>query len=604
MARLSVGARCGWQPALPLATPAARLSWRAGVPVAESLRLAWRVAERSGRSARGRWGSAAAAAVGARLAGDRGLAVAASARSGWAPQPRQASSVRTVWGPCDALALPGARMPGSPGVRDAIGARTPWGPCDALALTGMRMPWAPSLPAAVSLRTPWGRWFNPIAVGVRGPWDHEPDEPASTIVIPLRLVYRMLHTITIRPVGDTVELPCSSVTVTQDADSWAYSVDVEILGRSEWQRVAPVGGVPVECELIIDGHAFRALIESCEGTHEHARLPVGRARGRSLSARLAGEYSPARDYAEAAGWNLAQLADRELPPAGWSLDWQAADGAVPAGAWSYQGLAPIAAMARVADAAGAILVPSRTAQALTALPRWSVLPWAFAGATPDVEIPLESVLSATEALPVPGDPANAVYVVGGDVGGVLAWVKRTGSAGDLLLPSISEPLATAEPIARARGARALADQWPAPAYTGFAVPLSAPGGDWPLLELGQLVSLTGAGAPVRGIVSSVTITGRTGQRGGLVVEQQVGIGARSRNTYAAWRRLQDSRPLLPATVTAVIGGDRYTVELAIGGATIPVRSAASWTVGSTVWVQAGTIVGAAPAFGVAVELDV
>lgn len=592
MARLSVGARCGWTPASPLATPSARTDWRAGAPVTASLRLAWRVADACSHGSMLRWGAASGLALTLRAPWGRGAGCAAGVRSGWRPAERYADSVRTPWAPCVPLPAAMAWMPWQRGERFGSTSRTPWGPYVPLATPAVRTPWAPAVAVAVSVRTPWARHFAPLAIGWRDAWDHEPDEPASTVVIPLRLVYRMLHTITIRPLGDTDELPCASVTITHDADSWAYSVEVEVLGRSQWQRVAPVAGAPIECELIIDGHTWRVLIEACEGTHTHARLPVGRARGRSLSARLAGEYSAARDYTENAARTLAQLADQELPPTGWTLDWQCADWTVPAGAWSYQALPPIAAMARVVEAAGGILVPDRSAQTLVALPRWPVLPWAFAGATPAVEIPLEVLSSATEALPVPGDPANAVYVIGGDVGGVLGWVKRTGSAGDRLLSPISDPLATAEAAARARGARALADQWPAPAYTGFAMPLSPAGGDFPPLELGQLVSLTGSSTPVRGIVSSVTITGRASQRGGLVVEQQIGIGPRSRNAWSAWRRLTAPEPLQPATITAALGSGRYLAALAIGGAEIPVRGTA--TVGATVWVRGGRIEGEAP----------
>lgn len=594
------GARCGWPAATPLSGPARRDPWAAGAPQAAALRLAWRVAERTGAGVRTGWSRAPALAASHRAGWQSARPLSAPAqRVPWGWLPAHARASRLPWAAAHALAAPSERLPWGIGRAATSPVRLAWQPATARARHA-RLAWGSATAHTAGVRLPWWREFSPITAGVRGPWDHEP-EPVDTVLIPLRLVYRMLHSITIRPLGDTAELPCASVTITHDADSWAYSVEVDILGRSQWQRVAPVAGEPIECELIIDGHTWRVLIEACEGTHTHARLPVGRARGRSLSARLAGEYSAARDYTETAARTLAQLADQELPPTGWTLDWQCADWTVPAGAWSYQSLPPIAAMARVVEAAGGILVPDRNAQTLVALPRWPVLPWAFAGATPAVEIPLEVLSSATEALPVPGDPADAVYVIGGDVGGVLGWVKRTGSAGDRLLSPISDPLATAEAAARARGARALADQWPAPAYTGFTLPLSPVGGDFPLLELGQLVSLTGSSTPVRGIVSSVTITGRASQRGGLVVEQQIGLGARSRNAYAAWRRLTAPEPLQPATITTDLGSGRYLAALAIGGAEIPVRGTA--TVGATVWVRGGRIEGEAPGLaGYSVEV--
>lgn len=591
MARIAVLTGVAWARAQPRPAPAARINWRRGERADAGLRLAWRVAERRAQPQRLPWAPPLGRDSSARLKWGRGLPTAAPVRPRWAAPGYRAAAVLAAWGRAQPRAGDAVRSVWLRGAPEAAAALAVWGRALLRAGDPLRILWPGASGITTAARLPWGRHWHPLGAPVPIIWDHEP-EPVAGVVVPLRLVYRMFNTITIRPVGDTDELPCSSVTIAQDADSWAYSVDVEILGRSEWQRVAPADSEPVEVEIIVNGHTFRALIESCEGGHEHARLPTGRARGRSLSARLAGEYSAPRDYTETAARTLAQLADQELPATGWTLDWQCPDWTVPAGAWSYQSLPPIAAMARVVEAAGGILVPARSAQTLVAMPRWPVLPWAFAGATPDVEIPLDAVLSATEALPMPGDPANAVYVIGGDVGGVLGWVRRTGSAGDRLLPPISEPLATAEAAARARGGRAIADQWPAPAYTGFTLPLSPVGGDFPLLDLGQLVSLTGAGAPVRGIVSSVTITGRAGQRGGLVVEQQVGIGPRSRNAWSAWRRLTAPEPLLPATITADLGAGRCLAALAIGGAEIPARGVA--TVGAAVWIRGGRIEGEAP----------
>ena len=604
MARLASLLGATWTRAQALSAKPARIDWRRGMPADAGLRLVWRAAERGGRAQRCTWAAPTARAAGAQLPWGRAAGRAQAGRLSWAPLAYLAGAMRLPWG----LAAPTAgarRVLWVPPTYLAGAMRLPWGLAAPTAGAG-RVPWPAAFGLTRATRLPWGRFWNPLGAPAPIVWDHEPDTPdVPGHVVPLRLVYRMLHSVTIRPSGSAVDIDCASITITQDADSWAYSVDVEILGRTEWQRVAPADGEPVDVVITVDGYEFRALIESCEGTHQHARMPVGRARGRALSAWLASEYSPARDYAEAGAWNLSQLADRELPPSGWTLDWQAADGAVPAGAWAYQALAPIAAIARCADAAGAIIVPSRAAQTLTVTPRWPVLPWLFADAVPDIEAPIAALLSATEALPAPGYPENAVYVVGGDIGGVLGRVLRAGTAGDRLAASVQDALITAEPIARARGARALADLWPAPAYTSVTAPLSTPGGDWPLLGIGQLVSLTGSGAPVRGIVSSVTVTARTSDRGGIVVEQQIDIGPRSRNAYTAWRRLQDARPLLPATVIADLGGGRYTVALAIGGAEIPVRSSATtWAIGATVWVQAGSIVGAAPAFAAALEIEI
>lgn len=81
-----------------------------------------------------------------------------------------------------------------------------------------------------------------------------------------------------------------------------------------------------------------------------------------------------RSYTELNQRLLSQLAQQELPT-GWVLDWQASDWLIPAGVWTYSNLAPIDAIAQLAEAAGAFILPDMATRKLTVLSKYPVAPW-------------------------------------------------------------------------------------------------------------------------------------------------------------------------------------------------------------------------------------
>lgn len=593
MARLAVGTGMAGRPAVPLPAPSARSAWGAGAPRSPGLRLAWRVAERSGRGAPMRWGAAAGRSVSDRAGWVRGGALpAAVLRCVWSFGARRGGAVRVPWGVC--VALPGrpVRMLWPFGTRTGDGSRLPWQPAVGLDTPGARGRWASATAVADSVRLPWSRHFLPLAPSVRGAWDFEPDTPPPppAHVVPLRLVYAMYcdATVTRLPSGDPVEV--GSLTLTEDADGVDIDVSLEVLGRASLDLVAPDSTGPAVLQASLNGLPWRFIAEDWDCTEEHGTLTVARVRGRSLSALLGSPFSPARDYTESAARSVAQLADQELPPAGWSLDWRAQDWSVPAGAWSYQGLSPAQAIARCADAAGAIVVPGRAAQTLTVQPRYPVLPWDWPTATPDYDVPREVLLSATGRYPVP-EQANGVYIHGGPVGGVLAWARRTGSAGDRLAATVEDALLTDTAGAQARAARILAGQAQQPALSAIVLPLGGP--DFPPARLGHLFRISGStGQPdVLGIATSITITCQRDQRGALRIEQTIGLGERTPNLWAAWQRLLPTDPRRVGTITTDHGDGTVSVSLPTGGT---LRVLGSGTAGAKVYTRSGRIEGPAP----------
>jgi hypothetical protein len=207
------------------------------------------------------------------------------------------------------------------------------------------------------------------------------------------------------------------------------------------------------------------------------------------------------------------------------------------------------------------------------------LPWQFhdAGITPNLIIP-ESAIITVNTQSRTQSPINAVYVHGGQNGGVLALCRLNGTAGDVLAPTSSNNLITDVTAARVLGERILAGMATQPIISGFSLPL---GGDFALASVGWLVDVMNE----RAIINSVAISVEFGK-----VSQSIGIGENTNNAYSKLMHLLPSQPLLVGTVAAV-SGDIAILTLLDGGV-ITARGAG--TVGSNYYVRNGLIESAAP----------
>jgi hypothetical protein len=233
-----------------------------------------------------------------------------------------------------------------------------------------------------------------------------------------------------------------------------------------------------------------------------------------------------RDYRESSTLTSQQLAEQELP-SGWSLTWAAPSWIIPADAFQYTGLTPIAAIAKIAEAGGGYIQSDLTLNRLHIKQRYPFAPWTWDLETPDFAVPKDIILQRSSTKK-PGLGKNGVYVHG-EVGGVLALVRRNGTAGDKLLGTIVDPLISDTLPARHRGINALAGAMRQSTET-HELPLDG--------ALGGLIlpgSLLGVGAQVSGsfvkewtgMVNGVTVTAnaaRAGDRGvNLRVRQQLNV---------------------------------------------------------------------------------
>lgn len=407
----------------------------------------------------------------------------------------------------------------------------------------------------------------------------------SASSIPIQRTYLMLHDLYVIRLSDDAPVPTRDFRLTLDVDSWAWTFSATLLGPDAVDLLQPPGSDPVILEVGVDGHIWHILVEDWTENRVFGSRSI-QVTGRSLSALLAAPYELPRSYAETAARTAHQLADQELPFE-WSLTWGLTDWLVPAGAWTYQNLTPIQAIARVAEAPGAVIVPAKADKSLTIQPRYPSAPWEYAAATPILTVPEQALTSLSSRL-AQETGANAVYVHGAEVGGVLARIYRSGTAGDRAAQTVMDTLITHTDAARQRGKRILSAQHQPPEVRSVTLPLDD-GTGFPLAEIGDLVEI-GLSTPVRGIVAGVQVQVQRDQ--GLKVRQTLTLGEDAPNAWSRFSRLLPTDPLLVGEILANHGDGTATVQPPAGG-TMRVRG--TGTVGQNVYVRGGRIEGAAPA---------
>lgn len=410
------------------------------------------------------------------------------------------------------------------------------------------------------------------------------------VAIPRRRSYLVIHSIEVVRLPDRLAIPASNLSIEISADAWAWSWSGTLLGAAALDAVLPTDDQPVTLEVAIDGYTWQLLVEEWSEDRSYGSRAV-RVSGRGLSAWLAEPYQLPGSGISAYDRTIQQLLAEQLPVGeGWTLTWEPglADWLVPAGAWSWQQKAPMSAIHEAAQSVGLIVVPSRATQVLHIAPRYRVLPWNYATTDPDLTIPDSAILALTRRRQADAQ-ANAVYVHGGEVGGIQARVYRALSAADRLANSESSQLITHVDAARALGSRILAAHQAQPELKSITMPL---GGVFALPEMGDLLAVELGADTIRGTVSAIQIAAaRAGDGKSVTVRQTLTLGEDTGTAWARFKRLLPADPLLLGEATIVHADGTVTVTL-LGGGTVRVRGTA--TQGGQVYVRSGQIQGEAP----------
>lgn len=509
-AALAGGTRAHWQASLGLHA-GTRALWQLGLGATAALRAPFEEARALRAGARTHWQRAADQSIAARLAFEQALALTRAARAHWQP----ATPLLPWWAlhNAPAIALPTAWRPHWQEAwlpRPGGTVRLPPQPPD------KPICYDPARLGQLVFRQRAGTTQHGTLFFICTRSSEPPGPPAGRWIIPVLEVYMSAHNLSAvsMPSLEPVVLLDASIESDDGGFCWALSAT----GREHlMDQLAPVAGLPARVRVTVDGHAWVFAIERISRTRRFGQHRAA-IQGRSLTALVGDPYFPAQDFASAADITAHQALIGALDLTGVGITWDVADWLMPGGVWQYNGT-PLAAALRLAESAGNVLRSHATDAQLIMAPGYTAMPWDWASATPDVSMPADIIL--TDSLePDPSPEYNAVYV-SGQQSGVLGHVVRTGTAGDLIAPPVTDPYITHAEAARMRGQRILGAAGRRMTQTITAPFLTDAWAPGPILP-GYLVQVTDIGETWRGLVRGIRISASM-----TTVRQQITIERRT-----------------------------------------------------------------------------
>ena len=282
------------------------------------------------------------------------------------------------------------------------------------------------------------------------------DTPPAVIYISPANSYIVINHIEIHRAGSADLLPCESLGMTLERDSWTWSFTATFALGALDALMPGSDGAPVELRATINGQPFGLLAERISRS---VRFPerLVKVTGRGLAAVLDAPYAPVQTFSATQPRTAHQLMLDVLTlngvSMGWQVDWQLTDWHVPAGAFMHQGTWA-SALNHIAGAAGGYIQPHDTDARLHVLPAWPQPWWRWAGMPPDIELPRG--VAEVEDTEWVQEPAYNRIFISGEAGGILGDYKRAGTAGEVLRPMVVHPLITDEAAARQRATAELA----------------------------------------------------------------------------------------------------------------------------------------------------
>jgi len=330
-----------------------------------------------------------------------------------------------------------------------------------------------------------------------------PPPSTETVVVPIRRVYMLINSASLRRVEGSIALPTFEMSLSLDTDSWTWGFSASLPGSTLSDLEPASSGAPVEVEALINGVAYRALVESISRSREFGRNEL-RVQGRGKTALLDSPYAPAQSFDNNTAARTAQQLMGDVlsiggVPIGWSVDWSLTDWLVPQGVFNHQGTY-VSALNAIAGAAGGYVQPHASTQTVRVLSRYPSAPWDWAGVTPDYELP--AAVTVREGIEWAERARYNRVFVSGVREGIVGQVTRTGSAGDLLAPMVTDPLITHADAARQRG-RVILSNTGRVANVSLRLPVLPATG---IITPGKFVRYTDGATTRLGIVRSVGVS--------------------------------------------------------------------------------------------------
>ena len=173
----------------------------------------------------------------------------------------------------------------------------------------------------------------------------------------------VFNTVTLHRVDTGAVLHALGFTMSLDEGSWTWNWEASLHESARNHLGRDSSGRPAELAVVVNGVAFRLLLEN--RAKDERFLPELRftVSGRGKAAILDEPYAPVMNFGNAANRTAQQLAAEVLTingvSMGWDVDWGLTDWFVPGGAWTFQGTY-INAINDIANAAGGYVQPHNT----------------------------------------------------------------------------------------------------------------------------------------------------------------------------------------------------------------------------------------------------
>lgn len=320
-------------------------------------------------------------------------------------------------------------------------------------------------------------------------------------LVSIQRSYRVINSASLIRVSDSTDIPCSSITIKLDRDSWGWTLSASLLGRAAHDLI-PV--CPGKVRATLNGFSWDFIVDDLRYSRAFGEFSATLA-GRSPAAVMASPYATTRSYQEPLLHTAQQLALQELA-LDWQLDWseELTDWTVPEGTYDYQNLTPMESIVRVVKAAGGWVWADATEAVLHAVPRWPYKPWDWANAVPVASLPSSYTLTEQRRAET-GAEYDCILVSGGVNNGVCVLATRTGMPGTYPADAVVDSLITDVAPATARAIQEIADAWPMKHYS-LSLPLQASPAGAGLLLPGTVFDFVDGEDGWRGLITGVTLS--------------------------------------------------------------------------------------------------
>lgn len=269
-------------------------------------------------------------------------------------------------------------------------------------------------------------------------------------------VHNVNNNATMRRVSDNVEIFLYQADMAIDRTTWAWSLTAQ-LSYTELAKVQPGTGNLVEVEVLVNGYAWRFLIESYDKGRQFGATTVT-IRGRSVTAWLDDPFAPVRSEVFADATTARQIAEAEVTRpglvTGFNLDWNIIEHdyvgwALPPHTWAFTDYTPIRVLKAIAESVGGYINSHPSQKLIYVNSGYPIAPWYWDSATPDITLSESVITNQTEKW-FEKPMYNGVYV-SGELTGVTAFVGIAGTAKDFQMPMYTNPLIGDVSSAREKG---------------------------------------------------------------------------------------------------------------------------------------------------------